>query len=48
MSARLYMQSNVNPLVRMCFRPTARMGRDHYRDYAFDAGYQFSATAPTS
>ena len=43
----LYMQSNVNP-VSGVFQTDGSMGRDHYRDYAFDAGYQFWATAPTS
>lgn len=36
----LYMQSNVNP-VSGVFQTDGSNGRDHYRDYAFDAGYQF-------
>jgi hypothetical protein len=36
----LYMQSNVNP-VSGVLQTDGSMGRDHYRDYAFDAGYQF-------
>jgi hypothetical protein len=36
----LYMQSNVNP-VSGTFMTDGSNGRDHYRDYAFDAGYQF-------
>ena len=41
----LYMQSNVNPvsgpLVMGPFQTDGSMGRDHFRDYAVDAGYQF-------
>ena len=36
----LYMQSNVNP-VSGVFQTDGSNGRDHYRDYAFDTGYQF-------
>ncbi len=36
----LYMQSNVNPAVAD-FQTDGSFGRDHYRDYGFDAGYQF-------
>jgi hypothetical protein len=36
----LYMQSNVNP-VAGTFMTDGSNGRDHYRDYAFDAGYQY-------
>jgi hypothetical protein len=36
----LYMQSNVNPVTGT--RDTSgAFGRDHFQDYAFDAGYQF-------
>jgi len=41
----LYMQSNVNPvsgpLVTGPFQTDGSLGRDHFRDYAFDAGYQY-------
>ncbi len=41
----LYMQSNVNPssglLVVGPFQTDGSGGRDHYRDYAVDAGYQY-------
>ncbi len=36
----LYMQSNVNP-VSGTFMTDGSMGRDHYQDYAIDAGYQY-------
>jgi hypothetical protein len=36
----LYMQSNVNP-VSGTLMTDGSMGRDHYQDYAFDAGYQY-------
>ena len=36
----LYMQSNVNP-VSGVFQTDGSNGRDHYQDYAFDAGYQY-------
>ncbi len=36
----LYMQANVNP-VSGTFMTDGSNGRDHYRDYAFDAGYQY-------
>jgi len=36
----LYMQSNVNPVVDVRMTSGA-FGRDHFQDYAFDAGYQF-------
>ena len=36
----LYMQSNVNP-VSGTFMTDGSNGRDHYQDYAFDAGYQY-------
>lgn len=36
----IYMQSNVNP-VSGTFQTDGSMGRDHYRDYAADAGYQW-------
>ena len=39
------MQSNVNPttgpLVTGPFQTDGSLGRDHYRDYGVDAGYQF-------
>jgi hypothetical protein len=35
-----YMQSNVNP-VSGTFQTDGSNGRDHYRDYAIDGGYQF-------
>ena len=41
----IYMQSNVNPttgpLVTGPFQTDGSLGRDHYRDYGVDAGYQF-------
>lgn len=39
----VYMQSNVNPAVPDTgpFVTDGSMGRDHYRDYAFDGSYQF-------
>jgi len=39
----VYMQSNVNPAVPNVgtFLTDGSMGRDHYRDYAFDGSYQF-------
>jgi hypothetical protein len=36
----LYMQANVNP-VSGVLQTDGSMGRDHYQDYAFDAGYQY-------
>jgi hypothetical protein len=36
----IYMQSNVNP-VSGVLQTDGSLGRNHYRDYAFDAGYQF-------
>lgn len=36
----IYMQSNVNPVVGT-FMTDGSMGRDHFQDYAFDAGYQY-------
>jgi hypothetical protein len=36
----LYMQANVNPISGV-FQTDGSNGRDHYQDYAFDAGYQF-------
>ena len=36
----LYLQSNVNPTTDT-FASSGANGRDHFRDYAFDAGYQF-------
>ena len=36
----LYMQSNVNPVDRAP-ADHGSFGRDHFQDYAFDAGYQF-------
>ena len=36
----LFMQANVNPVVGT-FMTDGSNGRDHYNDYAFDAGYQF-------
>jgi hypothetical protein len=41
----IYMQSNVNlttgPLVTGPFQTDGSLGRNHYRDYGVDAGYQF-------
>jgi hypothetical protein len=41
----LYMQANVNPntgpLVTAPFQTDGSLGRDHYTDYAVDAGYQW-------
>ncbi len=36
----IYMQSNVNPVTGV-FETDGSMGRDHYRDFAVDAGYQY-------
>jgi hypothetical protein len=36
----IYFQSNVNPTTDT-FDSSGANGRDHFRDYAFDAGYQF-------
>jgi hypothetical protein len=36
----LFMQANVNPAVDT-FMTDGSNGRDHYNDYAFDAGYQY-------
>ena len=37
----LYFQSNVNPTTTGPWDSTGAFGRDHYRDYAVDFGYQF-------